>query len=196
MASASSRPSLSPSLCFNETALRDFLRVSRSAIDDTISQNLNSLLAPSTDKFDPSTTAERHLAPRSRRLVPSDSCRAFRDRVLFPSWQARSDVMNYCAGVATSPDPNDPEHVLREVEDARARERVVDERLDPYSARYFPREARTERLAGLMRSERMVEEIVRARTWQIVNERCESVGGAGGLTWLEALDRWRKEEGR
>lgn len=101
--------------------------------------------------------------------------------------------MNYCAGVATSPDPNDPEHVLREVEDAKARERIVDERLDPYSGRYFPREARTERLASLMRSERMVEEIIRQRTWQIMNERCQAAGSGPSRTWPEALDKWRRD---
>jgi len=103
-------------------------------------------------------------------------------------------VLNYCAGVATSPDPNDPDHILREEEDAKARERVVDERLDPYSARYFPQDSRTERLAGLLRNERMVEEIVRGRTWGIVNERCENMPGIGvDKGWEEALNRWRKE---
>lgn len=97
-------------------------------------------------------------------------------------------MLNYCAGVATSPDPDDPEHVLREIEDARARERVVDERLDPYSGRYFPREARTEALAGLVRNERMVEGIIRARTWDMVKERCEGSEGE----WDKALDGWRK----
>lgn len=101
--------------------------------------------------------------------------------------------MNYCAGVATSPDPNDPEHMLREVEDAKARDRIVDERLDPYSGRYFPREARTERLATLLRSERMVEEIVRQRTWQTMGERCEDpVGNGGTALWADAFDKWRK----
>lgn len=98
--------------------------------------------------------------------------------------------MNYCAGVATSPDPDDPDHVLRENEDARARERVVDERLDPYSSRYFPREARTESLASLMRNERMVEGIIRARTWGLVGERCENeISDAD-----RALDAWRKRK--
>lgn len=103
--------------------------------------------------------------------------------------------MNYCAGVATSPDPDDPDHVLRETEDARARERLVDERLDPYSARYFPREARTESLAALIRNERMVEQIIRARTWGMVGERCENEG----IEAENALDEWRRrraESGR
>jgi len=101
-------------------------------------------------------------------------------------------VLNYCAGVATSPDPDDPEHVLRQVEDARARERVVNERLDPYSARYFPREVRTESLAGLIRNERMVESIVRDRTWSIIKERCEGSAESQQHSGSDdALNNWR-----
>lgn len=111
--------------------------------------------------------------------------------MLFPSWQSRSDVLNYCAGVATSPDPSDPDLVLREVEDAKARERVVDERLDPYSGRYFPQEARTQALASLIRNERMVEGIVRNRTWGMVQERCV-VEDADAE---KALNIWRRDMG-
>ena len=212
MAPSADRPNLTPSFCFNQTAVQgiyknpcphiqastypksDFLRLSRSAVDDTISQNLNSLLTPATDGFNPASTSTRQTTSRSRRQIPSESCQEFKNNVLFPSWQTRSDVLNYCAGVATSPDPNDPDHLLRVEEDARARERVVDERLDPYSARYFPREPRTETLAGLMRNERMVEEIVRGRTWGVVNERCENIPGVvADRGWEEALDGWRKQ---
>jgi hypothetical protein len=100
--------------------------------------------------------------------------------------------LNYCASVATSPDPDDPESVLRQVEDDRVRERVVDERLDPYSARYFPREARTERLAALVRQERTVENIIRARSWGLVVERC----GEDWRDWEEALNDWRRSRER
>jgi hypothetical protein len=106
------------------------------------------------------------------RQISPPSCRNFKNNVLFPSWQVRSDVLNYCASVATSPDPDDPESILRQVESERDRERVVDERLDPYSARFFPREARTERLAAIIRQERGVENIIRARSWGLVSERC------------------------
>lgn len=100
----------------------------------------------------------------------------------------RSDVLNYCAGVATSPDPDDPDHMLREVEDERARERVVNERLDPYSGRYFPRDTRTEALAALVRNERVVEGIIRARTWGLVGERCDNEG----VEMERAVDEWRR----
>jgi hypothetical protein len=100
----------------------------------------------------------------------------------------RSDVLNYCASVATSSDPNDPDSVLRQVESEKARERIVDERLDPYSARFVP-EARTESLAALIRNERSVEAIVRQRTWGLVKERC----GDDWRDWEEALNKWRRD---
>lgn len=101
-------------------------------------------------------------------------------------------MLNYCASVATSPDPDDPESVLRQVESERARERVIDDRLDPYSSRYFPREARTEQLAALVRMERQVEKIIRARTWGLVMERCGDVNSDSEV----ALDEWRKSRER
>ena len=166
----------------------DFLRISRSTIDDSITQNLNALVTPAREGFDPSSTAARQTASKVGMTIDPAACQNFKDSVLFPSWQTRSDVLNYCAGVATSPDPDDPDLVLRETESAKDRERVVDERLDPYSARFFPREPRTESLAALIRNQRTVEEIIRARTWAMVSERC----AGPPVTWEEALNNWRE----
>ncbi|PVI05957.1 caffeine-induced death protein-like protein Cid2 [Periconia macrospinosa] len=191
MSQPSSRPELTPRFCFNQTALRDFLRLSRSTIDDSITQNLNALLTPSTTAFNPTSTSTRSVTPpSSSRAIPAQTCTSFKHNVLFPSWASRSDVLDYCAGVATSPDPDDPDSVLRQIEDEKVRERVVDERLDPYSGRYFPREARTESLAMLMRNERMVEKVVRARTGSVVGERCGEGGGLEG-----EFDEWRRAQG-
>ncbi|KAJ5899053.1 NMDA receptor-regulated protein 1 [Penicillium taxi] len=168
-------PALTPQFCFDERLLLGslyFLRLSRSTIDDSITQNLNALLTPSKAGFNSSSTAVRQTDLRARKVIDPESCQTFKDNVLFPSWQSRSDVLTYCAGVATSPDPEDPDLILRETESARDRERVVDERLDPYSARFFPQEARTESLANLVSNQRTVERIVRARTWDLVSERC------------------------
>lgn len=125
-------------------------------------------------------------------MIDPSASENFKEKVLFPSWQIRSDVLAYCAGVATSPDPDDPEVLLREVENASARERIVDERLDPYSSRYFPREPRTEELAALIRNERMVENIIRTRTWTMVEERCGSTLQSSD----EALASWRMRQER
>lgn len=92
--------------------------------------------------------------------------------------------------MATSPDPDDPDSVLRQIEDDKARERLVDERLDPYSGRYFPREARTESLAMLMRNERAVEKIIRSRTWGLIGERC----GVSSVDAEKGFDQWRETQ--
>lgn len=91
--------------------------------------------------------------------------------------------------VATAPDPDDPERALRAVEAEKNREKVVDERLDPYSARFFPREARTEHLAAILRQEMGVEIIVRSRTWDVVRRRC---GDSTYGEWERALADWRR----
>jgi len=155
-------------------------------IDDSIIQNLNALMTPSRKPWDPASTAERQIRPVERQPTDPQACISFKDDFLFQSWQTRSDILNYCARVAL--DPCDPDLVLKEVESAKERERVVNERLDPYSGRFFPREARTEMLANLIRNERSVEGIIRSRTWSLVSERC----GDSGLGWEEAFNRWRE----
>ncbi|KAG9244923.1 caffeine-induced death protein 2 [Calycina marina] len=172
-------PKLIPQFCFSTVALR----VSRS-IDDTITPQLNALL-PQSKYFAGSSRSP--LCTQPRQISPS-SCENFKTKVLFPYWQARADVLNYCASVATSPDPDDPELVLRQVESERAKERIVDERSDPYSGCFFSKEARTEMLASTVRQERSVEGIIRMRTWKLVGERC----GEDGRDWETALDEWRK----
>ncbi|KAL2756480.1 hypothetical protein ACRALDRAFT_1076352 [Sodiomyces alcalophilus JCM 7366] len=187
MAQPTSPPHLTPQFCFSEGTLRAFLRISRSSIDDSITQNLNALVNPARKGFDPASTSQR--SPRSSaQQLDGASCQNFKDSVLFPSWQARSDVLHYCGLVATSPDPNDPETTERQVEAAREQERVVDERLDPYSGRYFPKEPRTEQLALLLRQEKGVENIVRSRTWDVVKQRCGEPQG----DWEDAFHSWRK----
>jgi hypothetical protein len=162
--------------------------MSRGTIDDSIAQNLNALLTPAQRGFDPSSTSTRQLSPpdHGRSLQP-EQCEGFKENVLFPSWAVRSDVLDYCAVVATSPDPEDPDSVLRQIEDSKARDRTVNERLDPYSGRYFPREARTESLAMLMRNERAVEKIIRMRTWSLLGDRC----GINSESAEMAFDNWR-----
>lgn len=103
-------------------------------------------------------------------------------------------MLNYCASVATSDDPDDPDSLLWMAANAAVRERVVDERLDPYSGRFYPRESRTEVLAEVVRNERMVEEIVRGRSWRVLGEKC-GVLGREKADWREALDEWRKRRG-
>jgi hypothetical protein len=99
-------------------------------------------------------------------------------------------VLKYCSLVAASSDPDDPNATLREIESEKDREKIVNKRLDPYSGRFFPRESRTEALASIIRQEKMVEDIIRSRTWVTVLERC---GGDASQTWQDALEKWEKK---
>ncbi|EHY56095.1 hypothetical protein HRR83_006533 [Exophiala dermatitidis] len=186
---------LNPQFCFNTRVLRDFLRLSRASIDDSISTNLNALMTPaSTSPFKPSSTSIRNpTLPTSlltRQPIPRETTRTFLESVLFPSWNSRSEVISYCTSVATSPDPDDPDVIEREKMNRKDADRIVDERLDPYSGRFFPKEPRTEQLAALLRNENAVESIVRNRTWGVIAERCEGVDGS----WEEMFDKWRESK--
>ena len=186
------QPPLNPQFCFNERVLRDFLRVSRSSIDDSITQNLNALITPSaTSPFTADSTFTRTPSRAAvRPPIDQSACTTFMHNVLFPSWQVRSDVITYCGGVAASPDPDDPTTLERGIEHAKDKERLVNERLDPYSARSFPTEARTERLASVIRNEQRIEGIIRQRTWNVVMDRCAR--GIGEEGWERAMDKWRE----
>lgn len=100
-------------------------------------------------------------------------------------------MLSYCTLVATSPDPDDPEAALLKAENEKSRQRIIDERLDPYSARYFPREPRTQQLASLIRQEQSVENIVRSKTWATTNGRC----GVSDGSWEQAFEAWRRRGG-
>ncbi|KAF4122362.1 Caffeine-induced death protein 2 [Geosmithia morbida] len=189
MANGSKSPTLTPQFCFATSAVRDFLRISRSAIDDSITQNLNALVTPARAGFDPSSTQYRTPKSNTREVDPQ-ACQYFKDKVLFPSWESRRDVLYYCGVVAASPDPDDPDAMLREMEKEENSQRMVDERLDPYSSRFFPREARTETLAAIIRQETQVENIVRTKTWTTVQQRC----GGNGDSWEQAASRWRESQ--
>ncbi|KAK6495351.1 hypothetical protein TWF481_003375 [Arthrobotrys musiformis] len=177
-------PLLTPQFCFSTSTLKEFLRLSRSTTDDTISQHLSSLSPPPS--FNPSTTSQR---TPSHRLIPPSTLSSFLSSTIYPTWSKRSEVLTYCAIVATSPDPNDPNLGVIEKETEAERMRIVDERLDPYSGRFFPTESRTQILAGVVRNERGVEEIVRDRTWEVIKSR--STDGMGGKTWKEAYGEWK-----
>jgi hypothetical protein len=193
MASQPDLPALTPQFCFKEVALRDFLRLSRSTLDDSISQSLNALRTPTPLTFSPSPSLRRPSKPQSQTL-PTTACSNFKDTILFPTWHARSQVLTYCSTVATSPDPLDPTASSRQAEQEAANKRLVDERLDPYSARWFPSESRTERLARVVREERGVEEIVRRRTWEVVGLRCG--GRDRDMDVDEAVREWEERQRR
>lgn len=199
------------SLCFKRhdvdiyilTSSADFLRLSRATVDDSISAHLNGLLAPSqTQPFSPSMTSSRQLTPSSRRQIPAATCSQFTRAILFPSWQSRSKVLQYCASVANkleAPDgPTPTDGALGSI--ARnywGQEQTVDERLDPYSARdyRYTRETKTEVLKGILANEESVERIVRQRTWSVLNDRCVDGTQVRSENWEDDFREYCKGRG-
>lgn len=184
-------PPLTPALCFNGTFIRDFLRTSRSQLDDTIGTNLNGLLTPSvTSPFDPLSTSDPATNRKGKQPIPDETCAAFVQETIFPIWDTRSRVISYCSIVATSPDPDDPDKTRIEAENIAHSHKIVNERLDPYSGRFFPQEPRTEILGSVLRNENAVENIVRDRTWRTMSERCNGLDPSQ-RGWQEAFQRWQ-----
>jgi hypothetical protein len=72
------------------------------------------------------------------------------------------------------------------------KEQVVNERLDPYSAKNYDyvRETDSEVLKGVLRNEEVVEKIIRSRTWGILGDRCIDGGAGGGDGWEDEWKRW------
>ena len=113
--------------------------------------------------------------------------------MLFTTWRDRSNVLEYCAAVAHSPDPDDPNAVAREAYNLAGQTRVQhkNERLDPYSGRFFKLESRSEELADMIARESKVEDIVRERSWEAVMNRCGGVM-TGQRGWEREMNAWRE----
>ncbi|KAI9732458.1 MAG: hypothetical protein M1818_007496 [Claussenomyces sp. TS43310] len=208
MSTPATLPTLTPQFCFSTTALQalpttsdpeseanpqllsgpaaDFLRLSRTSIDDSITANLNALLTPSRTPFDPGSTSVR-AAPRRRDAISPESCSAFKAQVLFPNWKARGQVLAYCTSVAAAPEPREEVPGADELDESL---HVMDNRADPYSTRPVIRESRVSRLADVCRMEGVVEDIVRTRTWGVIKARC----GDADERWEDALAKWQREK--
>ncbi|RMZ89854.1 hypothetical protein DV736_g2917, partial [Chaetothyriales sp. CBS 134916] len=197
-------PPLSPSLCFSHSTLLAFLNSSRNMIDDSISTNLNTLSTPSRTSPLPSSISGPNTAIRqshpSQRPIPRSACDTFITTVLFPSWQAREQLLDYCTAVAQAPDPDDPDAAAREAcnREGEARVESKNERLDPYSGRFFRKESRSEELAEFCERERVVEGIVRERSWEVVRSRCgvvldEGLAGGREKPWAGLFKEWRDD---
>lgn len=170
------------------SVLLDFLRFSRSTIDDSINQNLNALQTLSNTTPDPVFTRYRSTGS-SRRQLNSESCRSFCEAQLFPAWHARTLVLQYCSTVAAGSDSEDPEFSARADEIKKNQSRIINDRQDPYSSRITVTESRTERLTRIIREETSIEEIVRRRTWDAVTSRCSS---SPSMDWESSFSQWRK----
>ena len=204
---------LTPQFCFNTTALRDFMRLSRGSIDDSISAHLNSLLQPSrSNPFRPSSTDTQAIQTpsiRGHQEVPSNACTHFRHEVLYPCWKSRDDVLTYCSQVAegkaellrgvevqsveSTTESGSTVLAARVLHNPWGAPQQTDERIDPYSARdySYTRAGQEQVLREVLDQEEGVERVIKARTWGVLRDRC--VGGSEVSTdgWKSEYSAWQ-----
>ena len=169
---------LNPSFCADITGLKDFLRLSRSLVDDTITQNLNNLVLP--PRFDPTSTA-RSEKKVVRTPIDKGSCSKLVETI-FENWDARSSTIDYC--LSTTHLSIADTHSLT-AEETRAR------RLDPYSGRQTTEEPI---LRHVCLQEQGTEQIIRDRTWRVVRGRCQDLNDMD-RDWQTAFESWRSKKG-
>ncbi|RKF56250.1 Caffeine-induced death protein 2 [Erysiphe neolycopersici] len=179
-------PTLTPELCISTRSLRDFLRVSR-GIDDGIIQHLNSLLTQSKSDFNPSSSSLIRLSRSGSKHLPSRTCQKFTQQVVFPSWNSRDKILQYCKSVATNMVTNESNPLLGNDDQIE----VVDDHLDPYSTRSSPTQTEAQMLSDVLRLENRVEDIIRNRTWEVICERCD----LNSKCWKNNFSEWKRQQG-
>lgn len=193
-------------ICASITELKDFLRLSRSLVDDRITTQLNNLVLPR--RFDPAST--RHAAGAAdvpvARVTPVDapSCAALVDTI-FANWAARDETIERCSAYAT----NQAAHTATSPSTSSggsssggsakpslntAKWHGDERRYDPYAKRASA-EAEEPILLRVCRGESGTEQVVRDRTWRIIRSRCADAGSGRPLDadWQMALLKWRMQ---
>ncbi|KAG7928549.1 hypothetical protein KL925_001849 [Ogataea polymorpha] len=155
-------PEINRQLCIESSrSLQDFLRLSRTLLDDTLRTRLNSITKHHEDN------TRRSILPRR------DSCQQFVDELLLPQWQARASRINYCLRQA--------DEMVKEVEtqelamDEEERNRLL--RIDPYALKDLTRSLRekrasAEQIRNRYQNEIEVEEIIQERSQSLIKDVC------------------------
>ncbi|KAK9477623.1 caffeine-induced death protein 2-domain-containing protein [Lipomyces japonicus] len=197
-------PALNPPVCYSPQILRRFLSLSRTATDDAISSDLNSLPTSSTTKS-VLVTGDKWAKPNRAKLGSRrrPECDAFVQNLVFASWKARDDVLDYCAAVAEQNQARFKQQIINSNKQQET-ENIpkLDPRIDPYRARELPVFSKEDEVLSWVGNERVIEDIVRDRSWSIICERCIDFGaeheineivGDNGNGWKTAFGEWAKK---
>ncbi|KAK7204484.1 caffeine-induced death protein 2 [Myxozyma melibiosi] len=180
--SRSEKPTLSPEGCYSAQSIRRFLLLSRSLTDDSVSADLNSL--PVQQSSTELGSGKLWRKPeRERAGAPRRLCKDYVSTSVFESWKARDDVLEYCTSVAESR--------KSEVVAAFAQREKVDPRIDPYAARDIPEVTKEDQMLSWIQNEREIEDIVRNRTWSVIEGKCSDFSAPTGATDSYATSGWK-----
>ncbi|EMR11346.1 hypothetical protein PNEG_00375 [Pneumocystis murina B123] len=172
---------LNPSICFDISYIKNFLRFSRAQLDDTITFHLNSL---SIEKPFISESLKTKPLQLDVNLQPdTKTCLSFIHQV-FNVWETRSSLISYCQSVAVKMEDSSTSNTS-------FISSSVDTRKDPYSGRTCIHETKQRMLQNILNMEERVEHVVRNHSWERIVRRC------GFLqlpeTYQTAMDNWHEK---
>ncbi|KTW30770.1 hypothetical protein T552_00482 [Pneumocystis carinii B80] len=153
---------LNPSVCFDFSYIKNFLRFSRAQLDDNITFHLNSL---SAERPFISETLKTKPVEIDLKLQPDkNTCLSFIHQV-FNAWETRSSLISYCQAVAVKMDDSSTSNTSYISSS-------VDTRKDPYSGRMDIHETKKRMLQNILNTEERIEHVVRNHSWEHIVRRC------------------------
>lgn len=157
------------------------------SLDDGIAQHLNSILIQPKSEFDPSDSSLMRVSRCGSEQLSSNACQKFTQQFVFPSWNSRDNILQYCKYVATNMEKNESKTFLGKDD----RPEDIDHPLDPYSTRSLRTQTEAQMLSDFLKLENGVENIVRNRTWKVIYERC----GLNSKSWEDSFSEWKRHLG-
>ncbi|QSL64195.1 hypothetical protein MERGE_000350 [Pneumocystis wakefieldiae] len=153
---------LNPSICFDISYIKNFLRFSRAQLDDTITFHLNSL---SKERPFISESLKTKPLQLDVNLQPDEkTCLSFINQV-FDVWETRSSLISYCQSVAVNMQDSS-------TSDTSYISSSVDARKDPYSGRKGIHGTKEGMLRNILSTEEQIEHVVRNHSWEHILRRC------------------------
>lgn len=144
---------LTPDNCHNSSRIRAFLRLSRIATDDTIRQHLNE-------------------------VKTSKDCDTYFKSKIVPQWEARASIINYCNAYASNLRQETAKgNAVIQNEQQQQDPQSFDLRVDPYAVKKYNQQldgqyAQCDAIDNWVNNEKMVEDIIREQTVDVLNDKC------------------------
>ncbi|KAG4302330.1 hypothetical protein PCANB_001523 [Pneumocystis canis] len=147
-------PTMNPNLCFDISYIKNFLRLSRAQLDDSITFHLNSLSIPK-----PFVSESIKVKPiRSNNSIQPDkkTCISFINQ-LFNVWEMRSSLIMYCETIANDPNQSISLELQKNVSTPS-----FNSEIEKYN-----------KLRLILDQEKRIERVVRDHSWEQILKRCE-----------------------
>lgn len=168
------KPEISTSICLKDSkSLQSFLKLSRSATDDNLRSDLNSILNRNEEN-------KNSIFKFNNNSINSNEspCIPFLNKLIYPEWKKRIDIITFCQNELNNiVDGNNSK-----MEDDGFSNLTLEEknnllRIDPYTYKnleqnYLQKNAQFLALQNLYNNEATIETIITRRSIELMNDLC------------------------